>query len=107
MIGLRLFLAQFRAVRRLRARLSDLRLDLFRRRSALRSWAGAEAESSTAILHIAKLTLLDLALASILALVVWWLNPFFSSRRFVFSASAYVQLLGTVAAIGGVFIGLY
>lgn len=107
MIGIRLFFAQFRAFWRLRARLSDLRLDLFRRRFALRSWASAEAGSSTAVLHIGKLTLLDLTLAAILALLLWWLNPFFDSARLTVSDAAYVELLGTIAAIGGVFIGLY
>jgi hypothetical protein len=107
MIGFRLFLAQFRAFWRLRARLDDTNLRIRRVGFALRSRLGDEADTSSAIRHIVRLTLFDLLIAMMFSASVWWGNSHLFFLTPTFNEAAYVQLASGVAAIGGVFIGLY
>jgi hypothetical protein len=71
MIGFRLCLAQSRAFWRFRARLDDANLRVRRVGFAFRSRLGDEADSSSAVRHIAQLTLFDLLVAMTLSVGVW------------------------------------
>jgi hypothetical protein len=105
-VRLRLFLAQFRAFWQLRARLGDAALTVRRVSFRFRTRAGEEADSSSAIRHIARLTLVDFTVAFVLSAAVWWANPRVTVLPSVDSAT-YIQLASGIAQIGGVFIGLY
>lgn len=106
MVALRLFFAQFRAFWRLRARLDDAGLGVRRAGFRFRSRIGDEADSSSAILHIARLTFFDFTVALILSAAVWWANPRVPWLPTIDNA-AYVELVAGIAQVGGVFIGLY
>lgn len=107
MIFLRLFLAQFRPFWRLRARIDDAVLGLRRLRFAFRTHISEEAQSSSALLNIARLTLYDLLVALFVSAGVWWTNPRLSFLETTIEDAAYIQLVSGIAAIGGIFIGLY
>ena len=107
MIVLRLFLAQFRAFWRLRARVDDAGLGFRRVCFAFRARIGEEAQSASAILQIARLTLFDLMAALLVSAGVWWTNTRLSFFSTTIDDAAYIQLASGIAAIGGIFIGLY
>ena len=106
-LGLRVLLSQYRGVWRLRARLSDLRLRIWRSGFRVRRWVGEGAVSSAALLSISKLTLVDMIAAAGVAGLLWIVAPYTEFIPPLSSEAAYVQLLAVIAGVGGVFIGLY
>lgn len=106
-LGIGMFAAQYRQYWRARARLSDLRLQILQKRFNIRSWASNERESSSAILTIARLTALDLTWGVSAAGVLWLTAPYSGWLSLSIDKGASIELLGTIAGIGGVFIGLY
>ena len=107
MIGLRLFFAQFRAFWRLRARLDDADLSVRNVVFSLRSRMSEEADSSSAIRHIVRLTLFDLTVSVVLSVGVWWINTRLIFLDLALNDTAFIQLVSGIAGIGAVFIGLY
>ena len=108
MIELRLFFAQFRAFWRARARFADADFAVRRAVFGLRSRVSEEADSSSAIRHIVRLTLFDFTVAVVLSAGVWWANTRLTFLNLPLNdGSLYVQFASGVAGIGAVFIGLY
>jgi hypothetical protein len=105
-VGLRLLFAQFRAFWRLRARLDDAGLTARRVGFRFRTRVGDEADSSSAILHIARLTLFDFTVALVVSAAIWWANARVTFLP-TFDSATFIQLASGIAQIGGVFIGLY
>lgn len=107
MIGLRLLVAQFKAYWRLRAKLANAVFRVNREAFSWRSRVGSEADSYFAIGHIFRATSLDIAKALAFTAVVWWSDRYAALLGPAVSEAGYVQLTSAIAAIGGVFIGLY
>ena len=107
MLGLKLFLAQFRVLWRTRARVTDAAFALRRAAFSLRSRTTDEVDSASAIRHIVRLTLFDLILAALLSAGLWWVDRRLAALALSLSDAAYIQFTSGVAGIGAVFIGLY
>jgi hypothetical protein len=107
MIGMKLFLRQYRAFWRLRARFADAEFAVRRAVFSLRSRVSEEADSSSAIGYIVRLTLFDFAAAVVLSALVWWANTRLAFLKLSLNDAAYVQFASGVVGAGAVFIGLY
>lgn len=102
-----LYLRQVRQFWRLRARMADFRVRAFSRVYGVRQRAGAEAESASSLLQIARSTIYDVVLAVLIATAVWYANPLLAKYPRQLTPASYTDLLGIIAGVGGVFIGLY
>jgi hypothetical protein len=107
MIGLRLLLAQLKAYWRLRAQVASASFYVNREAFSWRRRVSNEADSYLAIVHILRATSVDLVKALVLTALVWWADRYAAYLRPHLSDGGYIQLTSAIAAIGGVFIGLY
>lgn len=107
MIGLRLFLAQLKGFWRIRAYVADVLFRIDRQTFGWRGSIRAGADSSFALAHIVRITLFDLAIAVGLTATIWWINQRANNLTPALADSGYIQLTSAIAAMGGVFIGLY
>ena len=106
-LGFRVLLSQYRAVWKLRARASHVRLRLLRCSYRAHRWGRVQADGSAALLSIFQVTLGDVIYGGAIAGLLWLLNPYVTFLPPLASEAAYVQLLAVIAGVGGVFIGLY
>jgi hypothetical protein len=106
-VAFQLLLAQYRRFWTLRARLSDVRLRWWTTGFHINRWAADRGDNAGAIARIAWVTVIDMLVAFVLAAALWVIAPYLPSIPTVTSEAAYVQLLSTIASVGGVFIGLY
>ena len=107
-----LFLAQTRLFWKARNALSRFTFLGYRGLFGIRYRLQEEGATTKSLLSLLRLTLGDLVLALLLAIVLQVTNPYFvpwfTERGFTIPAeSDYGTLLATVIGVGGVFIGLY